>query len=209
MEDAPLMLQSLLADRFKLVDVRRESHEQDVSALVVGKGGPKLKQSLSVEPQNPDDTKGESPVGAGQVAPRKKDHSYATTNGTLGLRFVDDPATSSTRMETTSLTMADLALVLQMADAGNGRLVVDMTGLQGSFEMVLDIPVAALRASVAPGAGVPNANPQEPGPAETASDPGIGPLLRKLKSFGLELENRKALVEHLIVEHVHTMPTEN
>ena len=41
-DDAPEMLQSLLEDRFRLV-VRRETKEHPVLALVVGKGGPKLK----------------------------------------------------------------------------------------------------------------------------------------------------------------------
>ena len=35
------MLQSLLADRFKLV-VHREAREQRAAALVIGKGGPRL-----------------------------------------------------------------------------------------------------------------------------------------------------------------------
>jgi len=42
-DDAPKMLQALLEDRFKLV-VHRESKEHPVLALVVGKGGPKLKE---------------------------------------------------------------------------------------------------------------------------------------------------------------------
>jgi len=39
------MLQALLAERFKLT-VHRESKEHAVYALVVGKNGPKLKESL-------------------------------------------------------------------------------------------------------------------------------------------------------------------
>ena len=43
-DDAPKMLQALLADRFKLV-VHYEMQERPVLALVVAKGGPKLKDS--------------------------------------------------------------------------------------------------------------------------------------------------------------------
>src|SRR6185369_4052808 len=43
-EQIPAMLQALLAERFKL-EVHREKKEFNVFALVVGKGGPKLKES--------------------------------------------------------------------------------------------------------------------------------------------------------------------
>lgn len=48
-----LMLQALLADRFKLT-VRRETSEASVYALVVGKNGPKLKPS-SIDEKNCDE----------------------------------------------------------------------------------------------------------------------------------------------------------
>jgi hypothetical protein len=43
-EQIPEMLQALLAERFKLV-VRKETKEQTVYALVVGKDGPKMKEA--------------------------------------------------------------------------------------------------------------------------------------------------------------------
>lgn len=43
-KDAPKMLQALLEERFKLT-THRASAEHPVLALVVGKGGPKLKAS--------------------------------------------------------------------------------------------------------------------------------------------------------------------
>ena len=43
-DQAPQMLQALLAERFKLT-VHREKKEHPVMALVVGKGGPKLHES--------------------------------------------------------------------------------------------------------------------------------------------------------------------
>jgi uncharacterized protein (TIGR03435 family) len=46
-----LMLQTLLADRFKLV-LHRQSKEMSVYALLVGKGGHKLKESQSEGPSN-------------------------------------------------------------------------------------------------------------------------------------------------------------
>ena len=43
-DQALRMLQTLLADRFKLT-LHRETREQPIYALVVGKGGPKLRES--------------------------------------------------------------------------------------------------------------------------------------------------------------------
>lgn len=55
-----LMLQSLLADRFKL-KLHRETKEIPIYALVVGKGGPKIQ--LSADQGSPD-VNGPSPAGA-------------------------------------------------------------------------------------------------------------------------------------------------
>ncbi len=51
-EQVPEMLKALLEERFKLVS-HRESKEHAVYALVVGKNGPKLKEST--EPDTPED----------------------------------------------------------------------------------------------------------------------------------------------------------
>ena len=192
------MLQSLLVDRFKLA-MRREFKEQSVTALVVGKDGPKLKESSAETP----------PERAGQAATKKKDSSLGMTVGTTGLRMTLEPTNSSVHVEASRMTMAYLADLLTKTTLGNGRAVVDMTGLKGNYEVVLDIPMAALGMVGPTDAGVPDANAQEPRPAEAASDPGGGRKLRSLESLGLELQNRKAPVEQLIVDHVEKMPTEN
>ncbi len=55
-DDAPKMLQALLAERFKLV-ARRVTQEHPVYALVVAKGGPKLKEltekPVAIDPDAP------------------------------------------------------------------------------------------------------------------------------------------------------------
>ena len=56
-----LMLRSLFEDRFKL-KVHRETKESPAYALVVGKGGPKIKLSRDQSPENVD---GPAPPGAG------------------------------------------------------------------------------------------------------------------------------------------------
>jgi uncharacterized protein (TIGR03435 family) len=203
-KDAPVMLQSLLADRFKLL-VHREFREQAISALVVAKEGPKLTESASESAPDSDDAAKKPADGAGQSAARKKGPGGDITVGTVGVRFTLDYANSSVHVEGTRMTMAELADVLTRAEAGNGRPVVDMTGLKGDYDVVLDIPFSAV-GIVVPARG---ADANGAGPADLASDPGSGRMLRSLKSLGLELVNRRAPVEQVIVDHMEKAPVEN
>ena len=108
------------------------------------------------------------------------------------------------------MTMTDLAHLLMSADLGNGRPVVDMTGLKGNYEVVLDIPMSLIGGMTsATEESVSGANARVPRPAEAASDPGSGRVMRSLRSLGLELKNTKAPVEHLVVDHIEKEPTEN
>ena len=205
-EDAPLMLQSLLAERFKLA-VHREFREQDVWALVVGKSGPKFKESASEASLSPGDTREKSPEGAGQAAARKRDGN-TTLNGTYGttsVRMKLDYASSSTHYEASRMTMPFLADLVSRTTFADDRPVVDMTGLKGDYDVVYDLPFSATN----PAAGVPSANAQSPRPAEAASDPGSVGVLRAMRSLGLDIERRKVRVEQLIVDHVEKTPTEN
>jgi len=207
-EDTHLMLQSLLAERFKLA-VHRERKEQAVMALVVDLGGSKLKESPPEAPPNASDSKGEPPGLAGQAAPKKKDSSFSGTFGTSSVRFMLDSANSSVHIEYSRLTMPYFADLLGRTTLGNGHEVVDMTGLKGEYDVALDLPMAAFGIVSTTDAGIPDANAQEPRPAEAASDPGGGRKLESLKRLGLELVSRKAPVEQLIVDHAEKRPTEN
>src|SRR5207302_6161282 len=51
-DQVPEMLQALLIERFKL-EFHREERQQDVFALVVGKGGHKLKEAPPPDPSEP------------------------------------------------------------------------------------------------------------------------------------------------------------
>ena len=202
-ENAPLLLQSLLADRFKLA-VHREFREKDVWALVVGKGGPKFKESPSEVPLNPGDTKVESPEGAGPPVLRTKDGN-TTISGTYGTTFIRstlDYASLTHHVEASRMTMTYLADQVMNTTIANDRQVVDMTGLKGNYDVVYDFPMSEI-----PGIIVPTA--QGSGPAEAASNPGSGGVLRAIRSLGLDLERRKVQVEQLIVDHVEKTPTEN
>jgi len=205
-EDAPLMLQSLLKDRFKLV-IHRESREQSVSALVLAKGGPKLEEvSAEVTPDA-------NEVEPGRAAAGPKDGGSkvaSLTVGTVGYRLSLDQADCVFHIEGNGMSMADLAAHLAQVNLGDGRPVVDMTGLKGTYRVVLDIPYAAMPGMVCPtGANGPGANDHVPLPAETAGDAGSSRVMHSLKSLGLDLENRRGPVERLTVDRVERKPTEN
>jgi uncharacterized protein (TIGR03435 family) len=102
------MLQTLLAERFKLV-VRRETKELPVYAIVIGKNGPKLKRSDVQEKDC------ESRTGKPDLVPC---HAF---NGGQGRGLHADAA-----------NMTDLA---QFVENWAGRPVVDKTGLQGLFNI--------------------------------------------------------------------------
>ena len=68
-DDVPEMLRALLVERFKLA-AHREKSEQPVLGLVVGKGGPKLKESTETPeafdenaPLKPGESKMDTPDG--------------------------------------------------------------------------------------------------------------------------------------------------
>lgn len=190
-DDAPAMLRSLLADRFKVV-LHRESRDQAVSALVVGPGGPKLKESSAAEEETRNQQSG------------KADVSVSATMGSVTTRATLDAANSSIRFEAKKARMADLANFLQRFGVGNDRPVVDMTGLKGEYDIVLDVPVAAFSRE----AGAPGAS-GEGRPADDAADPASGRVLRSLKDLGLELKKTKAPIEYLVVDRAERKPSEN
>ena len=222
-DDAPKMLQALLEERFKLA-VHRDSKEHPVLALVVGKGGPKLKES----PEAPQPIDENAPLKPGEMkmdtaeGPMRitvgKDGSASINMGAKGsASYKTDLATQSLHMEASMVTMAGFADMLSQFSqigGGGGPQVVDMTGLKGNYQIALDFSLADLMnmARVA-GAAVPAAagrGATAASPADAASDPGgVSSLLPAVQALGLKLEQRKAVVEQLVIDHVEKTPTEN
>ena len=222
-DDAPKMLQALLEDRFKLA-VHRDTQEHPVLALVVGKKGPKMKESL--EPPQPIDEN--APLKPGEMNTDTAEGPVRVTVGKAGsatvnmgmkgvLSYKMDPATQSLHMEGSKVTMAgfaDMLSKLSQITGGSGRQVVDMTGLKGNYEVALDFSLADLMniaraAGVDIPAGVGGAAPGT-SPAAAASDPGgSSSLFEAVQSLGLKLEPRKAMVEQVVIDRLEKSPTEN
>ena len=227
--DAPKMLQALLEDRFRL-KIHRSSQEHPVLGLVVGKGGPKLKESTGV-PKPIDESE---PLKPGEVAQDGPDGPVRMTMGAMGSATVNmgergtmaykmNPATQTFHLDGSMMTMSGFAEMLtqfsQMGGAGT-RQIVDLTGLKGHYEVAIDFSLAdLLQMARAAGVDIPvGAVPVAPGgagqgaaAADAASDPGASTssLTAAVQALGLKLESRKAMVEQLIIDHAEKVPTEN
>ncbi len=225
-EDAPAMLQALLEERFKLA-AHRDTQEHSVLALVVAKGGPKLKEAAAAPeaiaedaPLKPGEIKIDGPDGPIRVS-RNSDGSMTMNMGAKGtVTQKIDMQMQTVHMESSTVTMAgfaeQLTNLMQMG-GGGGRQVVDMTQLKGNYQVALDLSIADLISLArAQGMDVPMM-PAKPGgggtegqPASSASDPsGSSTVFASVEKLGLKLELHKAKVEQVVIDHVEKTPTEN
>jgi uncharacterized protein (TIGR03435 family) len=221
-DQANEMLQSLLEERFKMT-LHRETKDHPVFALLVGKDGPKMRESPP-DPSAPLDTS--APLKPGEMQmdtdsgpvriTRGNDDSATLNMGAKGtVRTVTSRLDRSTRtihVESSNLTMDAFATILTMyTQKSAGRPVVDMTGLKGNYQVALDLSLpeemAMARSALPELAG---AAPPAGTSADAASEPGgTASIFTSVKALGLRLEQRKAPIEQLVIDHVEKTPIEN
>ncbi len=222
-DQAPAMMQTLLAERFKLT-VHRDHEEHKVLALVVGKGGPKLKESPAPPPPpdanapaKPGETKIDTEEGSMKIT-RNTDGSVKIDMGARGIITEKlDMSTQTLHIESSMVTMngfADMLTNMMQMGGSGGPQVVNQTGLKGNYQVTLDLALADLMALARasgmnlPGAPAGGGAQQANAPANAASDPqaaGQG-VYSSVEQMGLKLEERKATVERLIVDHAEKTP---
>jgi uncharacterized protein (TIGR03435 family) len=220
--DVPAMLQALLEERFKLA-AHQAQEEHKVLALVVGKGGPKMKESpaapLAIDTNAPLQP-GEQQIDGldGPMRIKMNSDGSATINmgakGTMTRKF--DRQSMSMHIGSSGVTMSGFAEMLsdqflQMGGA-DSRQVVDQTVLKSFYEVELEISLSDLMAMArstgiampaGPTSGGANALPE-------ASDPGSGmSVFESVRQMGLKLEERNAKVDRLVIDHIEKTPTEN
>ncbi len=232
-DQVPEMLQTLLADRFGL-KFHRESKEQAVYALVVGKGGHKMKDAPpeeeapkpAADAQNKDENgepkeppKPAPPPGKGGMVfeaggtqarvTQNADGKGATVavagQGQIKMSMGEN---GTMRMEFTKLNMEAFAeLLTRLAD----RPVIDKTELKGNYQVPLEMTPDMMRGMAArAGMGLPM-GPADGGKADaapTAADPS-GTLFSTVQQLGLRLDGRKLPIDTIIVDHLEKTPTEN
>ncbi len=186
-EQLALMMQSLLADRFKLA-VHRESREIQRYELTVAKNGPKFKEAAPPPADSRD--------AALTPGPLKIDREgYPLIGPRGGMAIMYDKA----RLYQPEMTMTMLASQLSAQLRGP---VVDATGLTGKYEISLYWNAGDSLRTAAP----------TPGGGPTPVDPvSTGPDLKQAlqEQLGLRVESKKGPVEFVIVDHAEKTPSEN
>ena len=179
-EASRIMLQHLLADRFKLV-LHRSTKEASIYALLVAKGGPKLKESTTEQVSEPGRVRGGMTM---MIAPGGRMRMVA--QGTTIPKLVD-------------------ALGMQV-----DRPIVDMTELTGTYDITLEFaPDPAIMQAKMAALGVPPPPPDGVSPSLADNGPLATIFTALPEQLGLRLEARKGPVELLIIDSVEKTPTEN
>jgi uncharacterized protein (TIGR03435 family) len=227
-EQVPEMMQSLLAERFKLVS-HRENKEQPVYALIVSKDGHKLKEAPA--DQAPADETGKNPIGKdgsdknaaviktseGDVKIKQQNNGMVMSVGKTGQQVRMNMGPNGTMsMEISKTTMPEFCELLnQFLD----RPVMDLTELKGAYQVALEIPLQellSLAKKTIPGlpipagtgnSGIAGAAPGAGGPA--ASEPSGTSVFQAVQKLGLKLDSRKMPLETLIIDQIEKVPTED
>lgn len=210
-EQYKLMLQNLLAERFKLT-LHHQTKELPIYVLAIGKGGPKMKRSEDEPtaapkqeaptapppppppPPSPSASLPERPKMDADGFPVLPPSMHKVTVNMMNTR------TGRNRMLASHESMTHLA---DMLSNQLGRPVVDETGLTGLYDFTLEY---------APGASVGPLPPPPPGvdAGPTASNPDAADLFSAIQAqIGLKLQPKKGPVDLLIIDHLERVPTEN
>lgn len=201
-----LMMQSLLADRFKL-RVHFENREGPVLALVLAKGGqlgPKLIPH-SEGPPCPESFAMPNPF----TAPRLKlpnptvGDVWPPQCGTGGQILGTNNGLWIGSRDTTMATLADAIYTYASLDEEIDRPVVDQTGLTGRFDFILELASGSIAFFPKP----PNLSPADPD--APPPEPKGTPLLDALRTqLGLKLVQSRGDIRRLIIDHIEA-PSDN
>ena len=172
------MIRQLLADRFGL-KYHQETRDLAVYALVVAKGGPKIKQATPGDTY-PNGFKG--PDGKGGAGMMMNANGEVTAQG---------------------VEMSNLVRILSQQ---TGRTVIDKTGLTGKFDFTLKMPAMHGPTPMphakdgAAASGAEDAAPDDSGEASIFTD--------VEEQLGLKLESQKAPLPVYVIDHIE-QPSEN
>jgi bla regulator protein blaR1 len=187
-----LMVQSLLASRFKLLVNDDTTTLRPVYALVVAKGGPKLHETVpgSAPPPGTFPAPPPPPPPPPSVSPTAPQGPATPSRAVMFMRPGE--------MMAFAIPMSDFARQLQLE---LGRPVLDQTGLKGKYDVDL---------KWTPDVNSPRAMPGPSPGAETAPPDASGPSIFTAvqEQLGLKLESTKSPEEAIAIVHIEK-PSEN
>jgi uncharacterized protein (TIGR03435 family) len=220
-DQAPEMLQNLLKERFK-VTLHREKKDHAIYALVVGKGGPKLKPAEVTDDASgatrlaePGKAPAPGPSGDGARTMIAGRGPGGPPPGGLSMRM----GPGGGHVEGRAMTVSRFAdTISRFLD----RPVIDETGIEGNYDFVVDVSpeemanmMSQMKAAAVMAAGAAAGGPGGPGgPAHAGPDgppnaPEGGSVFQSIQSYGLKLEPKKAPMDMIAIDSAEKTPTEN
>jgi uncharacterized protein (TIGR03435 family) len=191
-EQAGVMMQNLLAERFHLT-VHREKKEMQGYELTVAKGGAKLKESA------PDADEPPAPASG----PPKRDANGRPILAGPGL-LINIEMTPKGPMALMASKAQPLSQLVQMLGNQLKMPVVDKTGLTGKYDFHVEFSPDLAGMGVPP----PSGGGSVAGPL-TGDESGPDMMTAIRQQLGLRLDAKKMPVEMIVIEHVDKVPTEN
>lgn len=184
LDEMRLLIRSLVADRFKL-SVSHQTKELPIYALVVAKGGSKLKE---VPPPDPSSNAASPPrpsaPGAAPAPPRP---------GGFGMSIDNSSAVLTAR----AIPISNLVMILSQP---LNRQLVDRTGLKGTYDITLK-----WTADAGSGGGELQVAPDSASSTDAA---GTSIFTALQEQLGLRLESTKGPVDTIVIDHIE-QPSEN
>jgi uncharacterized protein (TIGR03435 family) len=182
-----LMLQQLLIDRFQL-KVTHATKELPVYALVIAKGGSKLKESTPADAQQTTAQPATPPAGAGRgggpAGPMRGGGMRMSANGNGEMTLQGQ--------------MMPVSQLVTLLAQQTGRQVVDQTGLKGNYDFTLEY-----KSDVGLG-GAPI-----PAATDAAADAGGTSIFTAIQDqLGLKLDSTKGPVDTITIDSIE-QPSEN
>jgi uncharacterized protein (TIGR03435 family) len=191
-DQVKIMLRNLLVERFKLA-FHYEKTETQAYALIVAKGGLKMKESAPPAPVAASEG-GTAQPKPGPVTdadgftyfPRREGMAVGRANGLI--RWVG-----------WNVLLEHLA---GLSNSLTGRPVIDSTGLKGRYDFMWTFSADSVGESA-------SAAQSDDGSLIPVGEPGLTIFAALEKQLGLRLEPQKIMIDAFVIDHAEKTPVEN